>query len=71
VKEEKEVELIGVDVKSNVFKAPECCDLCGEEKDNLFIKPNYLKVNGQLIISVQRTPLWVCLECFSCEFEMF
>ena len=65
------MELVGMDVKSNAFKAPECCDLCGEEKSNLFIKPNYMKVNGQLIISVQKTPLWVCLECFSYEFEVF
>lgn len=65
------LNVTGMDVKNNKGKVPDCCDFCGEEKDNLFVKPSLMKVNGELIVFVQARTLWICLECFSFEFEEF
>jgi len=63
------MELVSVNVKNSAFKVPDRCDFCGKKNDNLFVKPTYMKVNGELMLSIQASPLWICLECFKTEFE--
>jgi hypothetical protein len=47
------------------------CDFCHEEPENriLIEKPGSMIINGELIVSVRKEPLYICLNCLQFEAE--
>lgn len=47
------------------------CDLCSEEPENniLIEKPKSMIIEGRVIVSVRKLPLYICVDCLLVEIE--
>lgn len=53
------------------FSEPVICEMCQTERDVIVEKPCRAKRKGKMVVGVQRTPIWICLDCLYEEFTSF